>query len=333
MGPHCPSPQFKEGGLTDYRRNQPAGRILYGQKSNEPTISLRVYELKLQETLIASGSFPSVGVAMASPSRPFWTGYLKLSLVTCSVAMSPATSENEKVRFRTLNRKTGNPVISRYVDGETGKRVREDDAVKGYERGEGEYVILEDQELAAIALESARTIDIDTFAPADSIDWVWFDKPHFLTPNQEVGGEAFSVIRDAMRSTRTVGIARLVLYGRERATMLEPRDNGIILWTLRYGDEVRDPKEYFADIGGGEVKPRLMSLVTNLIEERKKPWSSMMVHDPVQNKLLDIIASKGKKNPKQPQKRIVADSPPSNVINIMDALRRSLSEEKKLKKH
>src|ERR1700684_2577917 len=144
--------------------------------------------------------------------RPFWKGYLKLSLVTCPVAMTPATTDNEKVRFHTLNRKTGNRVVSQYVDAVTGKPVDEDDEVKGYPRGEDDYVLLEDDELEAVGLESTRTIDIDMFVPADSIEWVWYDKPHYLTPDDEVGEEAYSVIRDAMGSTGMVGISRLGGY-------------------------------------------------------------------------------------------------------------------------
>ncbi|TIT61569.1 MAG: Ku protein, partial [Mesorhizobium sp.] len=144
--------------------------------------------------------------------RPFWKGYLKLSLVTCPVAMTPATTESEKVRFHTLNRKSGHRVVSQYVDAVNGKPVAEDDEVKGYQRGEDEYVLLEDDEIDAVALESTRTIDIDMFVDADSIGWIWYDKPHYLTPDDPVGEEAFSVIRDAMQSTGKVGISRLVMY-------------------------------------------------------------------------------------------------------------------------
>ena len=180
--------------------------------------------------------------------RPSWRGYLKLSLVTCPVAMLPATSEAEKVRFHTLNRATGNRVHARYVDAETGKPVGDEDQVKGYEREDGEYVMLEDEELDAVALESTRTIDIDCFVPADSIGWIWYDKPHYLVPDDKVGEEAFSVIREAMVKSNTRAISRVVLYHRERAVLLEPRDKGIVLWTLRYGDEVRDEAEYFKGI-------------------------------------------------------------------------------------
>lgn len=261
--------------------------------------------------------------------RSFWKGYLKLSLVTCPVAMMPATSESEKVRFHTLNQKTGNRIISHYVDAVSGKPVDEDDEVKGYPRGEDDYVLLEDEELDAVALESTRTIDIDMFVPADSIEWIWYDKPHYLVPDDPVGEEAFSVIRDAMEATGMVSVSRLVLYRRERAVMLEPRDKGIVLWTLRYGDEVRNPADYFESIGDGKVDANLMKLVTRLIDERTKPWDADMVTDPVQAKLLDIIAAK-KKGRKRPAKaKAETDTAPSNVINIMDALRKSISSEGK----
>ena len=203
--------------------------------------------------------------------RPFWSGYLKLSLVTCPVAMAPATTENEKVRFHTLNRNTGNRVASQYIDAVSGKPVDEDDQVKGYPRGEDDYVLLEDDELEAVGLESTRTIDIDMFVPADSIDWVWYDKPHYLTPNDPVGEEAFCVIRDAMEATGMVGISRLVMYHRERAVMLEPRGKGIVLWTLRYGDEVRDPESYFGEYRRRETRPQAHDALQTNDWRRTKP--------------------------------------------------------------
>lgn len=257
--------------------------------------------------------------------RPFWKGYLKLSLVTCPVAMMPATTAAEKVSFHTLNRATGNRVESRYIDAVTGEPVDEDDEVKGYQRGEDDHVILEDEDLDAVALESTHTIDIDMFVPRESIEWIWYDRPHYLTPDDPVGEEAFSVIRDAMAASGTVGISRVVLYRRERAVMLVPRDRGIVLWTLRYGDEVRDPDAYFGDLGKAKVDPKLVSLVTALINERSKPWDPAMVGDPVQERLLDIIAAKKKgRKPAKPRKPA---EKPGNVVSIMDALRRSLEAE------
>lgn len=260
--------------------------------------------------------------------RAFWKGYLKLSLVTCPVEMSPAISQEEKVRFRTLNGKTGNPVVSRYVDSVTGKAVDEDNEVKGYPRGEDDYVVLEDEEIEAVALESTRTIDIETFVPRESIAWIWYDTPHYLVPNDTVGEEAFSVIREAMASTGTVGISRLVLYRRERAVMLEPRGKGIVLWTLHYGDEVREEQDYFSDLKQAKPDSKALALVRTLIEERIRAWSPEMADDPVQDRLLDIIAAK-KKGRKRPAKPKETRPTAGNVINIMDALRKSIKAEGK----
>lgn len=241
--------------------------------------------------------------------------------------MTPATSDSEKIRFHTLNRKTGNRVEARYLDSETGKPVDEDDEVKGYQQEAGRYVVLEEDELRAVALESTRTIDIDMFVPRDSIEWLWYDKPHFLVPDDPVGEEAFTVIREAMAAAKMVGLSRVVLYRRERAVMLQPRDRGIVLWTLRYGDEVRDPKNYFAGIKPQKVEPKLLSLVTALIDKKTQDWSPELVRDPVQENLRSIIAAK-KKGRAAPKKKIKEPAPASNVINIMDALKKSMAAEK-----
>src|SRR3546814_8709394 len=169
--------------------------------------------------------------------RPYWTGYLKLSLVTCAVSLTPATSDREKVRFHTLNIKTGNRVRSRYVDAETGKPVGDDDEVRGYEIEEDRYVMLEDDELEAVGLESTRTIDIEQFVLADSIEWVWYDTPYYLMPDDEVAQAAFAVIREAMAATDTeigrghvrtpVSNAHLVcshLLARKKIPTMEVRD-------------------------------------------------------------------------------------------------------------
>jgi DNA end-binding protein Ku len=262
--------------------------------------------------------------------RPYWKGYLKLSLVTCPVQMMPATSENEKVRFHTLNRETQNRVVSHYVDSVTGKEVREEDEVKGYQRGEDEYIILEDEELENVALDSTKTIDISTFTPRDTIEWIWLDTPYYLSPNDPVGQEAFSVIHDAMESQDMVGISRLVITRRERAVMLEPRGKGIVLWTLRYGDEVRDEETYFEGIGDERADSDMMPLIQQLIKKQTQHWNPKMVIDPVQERLLDIIANKKKtlKKPSKTKAKAPASAPaPSNVINIMDALKKSVAAE------
>lgn len=262
--------------------------------------------------------------------RSFWKGYLKLSLVTCPVAMTPAITDNEKVSFHILKANTGNRVVSTFVDAVSGKPVEDDDQVKGYPRGEDGFVMLEEEDLASIGLESTRTIAIEMFVPADSIDWIWYDSPHYMVPNGTVGEEAFSVIREAMVSTATVGIARVVLYRRERALMLQPRGKGIVLWTLRYGDEVRDAADYFGDHGKVDIDGGLVDLLTRLIQQRSAPWSPDMVADPVQAKLLDIIAAK--KKGRKPTARAMEAPSSGNVINIMDALRKSIDAESKPKK-
>lgn len=263
--------------------------------------------------------------------RSFWKGYLKLSLVTCPVAMMPATSDTEKVRFHTLNAKTGHRVVSQFIDSVTGEPVDDDDEVRGYPRSEDEFVLLEDDELDAVALESTRTIDIDMFVPKDSVGWIWYDVPHYLVPNDRVGEEAFSVIRDAMAASDTVGISRVVLYRRERAVLLEPRDKGIVLWTLRYGDEVRDEADYFGTSNGQKPEAALMDLLARLIKERTVPWNPDMAADPVQTRLLEMIAAK-KKGRKRPAKSVPNAAPRDNVINIMDALKKSIAAEGKSKR-
>jgi DNA end-binding protein Ku len=266
--------------------------------------------------------------------RPYWKGYLKLSLVTCSVEMTPATSDSEKVRFHTLNRKTGNRVSSRYVDSVTGKAVSEKDEVKGYQRGEDEYVMLEDDDLDHVALESTRTIDVSMFTPRDEIDWIWLDKPYYLTPNDKVSEEAFAVIRSAMDKQKMVGISRLVLGRRERAVMLEPRGRGIVLWTLRYGDEVRDADDYFEGLDKATPEKQTLPLIRKLIRKQTRHWDGTMVSDPVQENLLDIIKSKKKhRKAPAPKKAGKTDAErPDNVINIMDALRKSVENDNKRSK-
>lgn len=257
--------------------------------------------------------------------RPYWKGYLKLSLVTCAVTLTPATTEGEKVRFHTINRKTGERIYTRYVDAVSGKTVEDDDQAKAYEKGEDDYIVLEDEELDAVELESARTIDIGEFVEADAIEWVYYDSPYFVVPNDEVGEEAFIVIREAMAQSNVVGISRLVLGNRERAVMVQPWDKGLVLWTLRYGDEVRDEDEYWKSVKDGKPDAKMLTMVEKIIEDRSTTWSDSMVKDPVQDRLLDII--KSKKSPKKAKAKSVEPEtlePQSNVIDLMAALKKSL---------
>ncbi|MBB5535612.1 Ku protein [Rhizobium giardinii] len=265
--------------------------------------------------------------------RYYWKGYLKLSLVTCPVAMTPATSESEKVRFHTLNKDTGHRVVSQYIDSVTGKPVKEENEAKGYARGENDYITLTDDDLDAVALDTVKTIDIEKFVPAESIEWIYLEKPHYLMPDDAVGNEAFAVIRDAMKSDKVVGISKLVMGRRERAVVLEPRDEGIVLWSLRFGDEVRPEDAYFEDIDE-KADPDLVPLVQQLIKQKAARWSPNMVSDPIQESLLKLIEEKKKllKPKKTAKGKKEEAAPTSNVVNIMEALRKSVEADLKNRK-
>jgi DNA end-binding protein Ku len=267
-----------------------------------------------------------------APRRPYWKGYLKLSLVTCPVAMTPATSDSEKVRFHTLNKETGNRVVSQYIDSVTGKRVEGEDEAKGFERGENDYVILTDEDLEAVELETVRTIDIEKFVSRDKIEWIYLDTPFYLTANDKIGDESFAVIREAMKAQDVVGVSRVVLGRRERAVILQPRGDGIVVWTLRFGDEVRPESDYFTGIEKTSETKGVAAL-EKIIKKRMKDWSPNMVSDPIQESLLKLISDK--KKALKPTKKSAAksvkgdDQKKSNVINIMDALKKSVAKELK----
>ena len=258
--------------------------------------------------------------------QPYWKGYLKLSLVTCPVVMAPAITESGKVKFKMVNGANGHAVESRYLDAETGKPVPQANQVKGYERGEDDYVLIEEEDFAAIALESTRTIDISNFVPAASIDWIWYDTPHYLLPGDKVGLEAFSVIREAMKQSKMVGISQLVLQRREHAVLVEPRGKGLVLWTLRYGTEVRPETEYFAGLSN---KAQADSRLEQAIGKKLAKWTEGWVEDPLQEALLELIEDKKKATRKRAAPKTKAkpkETGESNVVSLADALKRSLQE-------
>lgn len=260
--------------------------------------------------------------------QAYWKGYLKLSLVTCPVLMTPAVTESAAVRFKMVNGATGNQVESRYLDAVTKKPVPPKQQVKGYERAENEYVLIEEEDFDAVALESTRTIDIAQFVPASSIEWVWYDVPHFLLPGDKVAVEAFSVIREAMRSSGMVGVSRLVLQRRERAVLVEPRDKGLVLWTLHYGDEVRPEADYWEGLPDSRSPdPDIVKAIGKHLTD----WSEEWVEDPVQKALVDLIARKRKARRKLPKEAGRAKGG-DNVIDLVDALRKSLAEKPKARR-
>jgi DNA end-binding protein Ku len=257
--------------------------------------------------------------SFAMAPRANWKGFLKLSLVSCGIALYPATSTTERIRFNIINRETGNRVRYRQVDAETGEDVPQEDRVKGFKTADGSYVLLDAEELDGVALESTHTIDIESFVPRDEIDEIYIDEPYYLTPDDEVGAEAFAVIRDAMAATGLVGLARVVLYNHERLLMLEPLGNGIKATALRYQDEIRDQNDYFSEIESKKVAKDMLELAEHILKTKRGHFNPAKYSDRYEDALKVLIKAKqaGKPAPAAPAR-------PSNVINLMDALRRSV---------
>ena len=256
--------------------------------------------------------------------RPNWKGYLKLSLVSCSVALYSATTTSERVRFNIINRKTGNRVRNLVVDSETEDPVEQEDRVKGYQIEKNNYALVEDDELDEVALESTHTIDTDSFIPRDEVDELYLDESYYIVPNDKVAYEAFAVIREAMKKEDLVGLARVVLYRRERLLMLQPRENGLMATALRYRNEVRDEENYFSDIPDTKVPADMLDLAVHILESKKAHFDPDKFEDRYESALVGLIKAKqaGKPAPK------AGEAKPSNVVNLMDALRRSVKAEK-----
>ena len=257
--------------------------------------------------------------------RPNWKGYLKLSLVSCPVALYPATTTSERVSFRTLNRETGNRVRRQFVDEQTGEPVQAEDQAKGYEVAKGEYIMLEDDELKAVQIESNHTIDIERFVPSSEIDKLYLDTPYYLAPTDRVGEEAFAVIREAMRSEKMVGLARAVLFRRERVLKLEPRGKGIVATSLHFANEVHASDGYFAEIPDVDLPKEMLELAKHIIAKMSGKFEPEQFEDRYENALIELIRSKQKGMPIKPQ----PTHRTTNVINLMDALRRSVEGESK----
>lgn len=256
--------------------------------------------------------------------RPNWKGFLKLSLVSCSVAMYSATSTSQRIRFNIINRKTGNRIRNEVVDAETGDPVEQDDRVKGYKLEGDRYLLLDDDELDNVALESTHTIDIEEFVPVSEIDRIYLDESFYLVPQDDVAQEAFAVIREAMAKEELVGLARVVVYRRERLLLLQPRGKGLMGTALRYVNEVRDEKDYFDEIPDIKVPADMLKLATHILDTKKGHFKPEKFEDRYENALNDLIKAKqaGKAAP------TVAEPKQSNVINLMDALRRSAKAER-----
>jgi len=255
--------------------------------------------------------------------RASWKGYIKLSLVSCPVRLYPATSTSERITFNQLHKKTHNRINMKPVDPELGL-VERSDLVRGYQYEDKQYVIIEDSDLEAVRIESNHTLNIEAFVDAESVDEIYKDAPYYLAPDGAMAEETFAVLREAMKKTGKVGIARLVLSSRERVITIGPRENGMMVSILRNPNEVRGTAEYFGGIP--DIKPDLemLQLAEKLIEQKETEFDIKNYEDRYEIALMNMIKDKLKGH-----KPIVAAAPErGNVINLMDALKASLSQAK-----
>lgn len=253
--------------------------------------------------------------------RAYWKGSLKLSLVTCPVALYPASSTAERTRFHMINIETGNRLKQQMVDSETGEVVEKEQKGRGYEVAKGEYVQIDKEELDAVQLESNHTIDIDNFVPRDEIDRRYLDSPYYLVPDGNAGIDAFAVIRDAMKDQDRVALARVVLSNRERIVSIEPLGKGLLATTLRYDYEVRDEEDFFGDIKTPKISKDMVELAVHILDTKASHFDPSKFDDEYENALKALVKQKAA------GKTIKAPEPaekPGNVISLMDALKQSL---------
>ncbi|MGE5139258.1 MAG: Ku protein [Rudaea sp.] len=254
--------------------------------------------------------------------RAYWKGYLRLSLVSCPIALFPASSEREKIRFHQLNSDTGNRVRYRKVDEETGDEIAQENIIKGYEISKGEYIELTPDELEAAAIESSRTVDIFQFVPEKEIDELYLNSPYYIVPDGEVGTQAFAVIREAIKQEGRVALGRVVFTSREHVIALKPRDKGLMGITLRYPYEIRKAEDYFDDIPDEKITKEMLDLASHIVESKAGHFHPEKFEDHYEEALKDLLKKK------QHGEKIEAprEKKPSNVVNLMDALRRSAGE-------
>jgi DNA end-binding protein Ku len=258
-----------------------------------------------------------------------WKGYLKLSLVSCAVAMTPAQSERDRVRFNTLNKATGNRLKQRLIDAGTGEEVDREDVTRGYEFAKGEHIMVEDEDLEKVALPTKHTIDIEQFVPMDELDPLWMGDHHYLMPDDAVAEEAFAVIRDAMKENNVAGIARLIVNGRERYIVVRPRGKGVLLTTLRYPYEMRSEAEAFSRIGDADAPEDMVEAARQIMRQKTVGFEASALKDRYQAALQKLLKAK------QAGGSVAAPAPakaaPEKVVGLFEALKRSIAAEKAAK--
>lgn len=263
---------------------------------------------------------------MAAPARAYWKGHVRLALVTFPVRLYAAVSASGKVHLNMIHQPTGRRIRYQKVaegDGE----VPAEEIARGYEVGKGRYVMLDDEELESLRLDSRHTIDLVQFCAADDIDAIYYDRPYFLTPDGDLAEQAFCVIRDALRAARKVALGQVVLSGKEKLVTLKPCGNGMLLETLRYAEELREAEGYFEDISVERGDPDQVAMAKQLIESRTKPFEPERFHDRYQQALRDLIAAKA--DGEEVSEPETGTTSSGNVVNLMDALKASLGTEEK----
>ena len=255
------------------------------------------------------------------PPRAYWKGSLKLSLVSCPVALYPASTSAEKTRFHMINRETGNRLKQQMIDAGTGDVIESDQKGRGYELKKGEYVEVGKAELEAVQIESNHTIDIDSFVPRDEIDKRYLNNPYYIVPYGKAGADAFAVIRDAMKDQDRVALARIVLTNREHVIAIEPLGKGLLGTTLRYPYELRDEGDYFDDIKSGKISKDMIELASHILDTKAAHFDPSKFKDEYENALKALVRRKASGKAVKVVER--ADTP-GNVINLMDALKQSL---------
>lgn len=258
-----------------------------------------------------------------APSRPYWKGYLKLSLVSCPIALYSATSSAERVAFRQINKRTGNRLKQQLIDEETGEVVEAADKGRGFEVAKQTYLPIEDEELEAISIESSHAIDIDNFVPRAQIDERYLDGNYYLVPEGRVGQDAFAVIREAMREREMAALGRVVLAKRERVIMLQPWGKGLLGTTLRYPYEVRDAALYFDELPDIAIPKDMLQLAEHILDSKTAEFDPSKFQDRYEDAVVEMIRSKRAGMPQAAPKSVAAGG--GNVISLMDALRRSLA--------
>jgi DNA end-binding protein Ku len=255
--------------------------------------------------------------------RASWKGYLKLSLVSCPVRMYTATSSSERIAFNMLHKDTKNRIAMKPVDPELGQ-VERADLVRGYQYEKNQYVIMDEEDFEKVRIESTETINIEAFVDNDAVDTIYNDSPYYLAPDGPMAEETFVVLRAAMEKTKKTAIARIVLSNRERLVSVTPRDKGMLLETLRTGQEVRSSTGYFEEITENGVDKEMLALAEKLIEQKAGEFKPMDFVDRYEEGLMEIIKAKVKG-----EEPVLAAAPErGKVINLMDALKKSLSDEK-----